>query len=661
MKHKGQAALILILITAMALIFFAITLNWGRLAQIKTMTMSAATTTVASMVSSYASYGEQKLQTELGGKPKICKTSSILETIILAIVIIIIAVVSCIYAGCSGIPLVLMIITIALAVATVVLQVTVVQPGMSRVWNKMQQNLPISAQFAEQGLQSGIQGVVSDPVQITDYFDLNSNGHFGFTAARPEDTISRFGFFYTEHMKALQGMLPASGNPNLQAFLDGLKGLVNGGTPAYPLRLNNVCADTADTRCNSCCLPLEDSDGNRIRPQGCSDDTVPPGCAPSAWPYAATYPFAYDPVFPAYVNGPYPGSLNDGGSFLTNFGVDAEVRAFKKQDAKGLFSFLWDMDIARADPNVQPSPNTVPPTAALDSRFSDQVGQISNFQANDADCAQGLDPVQGFWWKKGMDQYCSTTWPYDECAKSAPCSEGETGCGCTAATATQWPEDGVDDVLYGLKRFYAWSNKILSQDADSLQETIEEWYPQAEQWVGAEGLLYKYRDRLAAWKPMLDTWLGANYADANAWCVPPSSSSVPAAESAYINSQSPAWGSLDSAIACLEYESFDSISGNLNSANDTKFLACRSAIEALSCTPATCGSCAGIPQCAGCALSLANCANPPPSPVTCSLGSCSTFQTYAQYDRCCFNACNQAGNENTLINCLNSLICAPIS
>ena len=64
--NRGQTALILILLTAAALIFLAITLNWGRIAQVKSLLTIAADESASTLASDAASYGEQQKQTYLG-------------------------------------------------------------------------------------------------------------------------------------------------------------------------------------------------------------------------------------------------------------------------------------------------------------------------------------------------------------------------------------------------------------------------------------------------------------------------------------------------------------------------------------------------------------------------------------------------------------------
>ncbi len=318
----------------------------------------------------------------------------------------------------------------------------------------------------------------------------------------------------------------------------------------------------------------------RLRPAGCSVDNIPPKCADNTvWPHAGLFPYAFDASYPNYASGT---------DFLAKIGIDVEVRDFNsnKKDAKGIFSFFWDMDKLLSDPNRSSAPGD--PVAFT----SDAVGPMDNFKLPDTSCAKDADNTQGFFWKKGYDLYCSGSWPYDICAKNSgtACEQDINGeafpssCGCTPENAAQWPEDGVDDVVYGFKEFYNWSNKLAATpDVTQLKINMEQWYPEALSWVGevcnadnsnastcysgaaTGGRLRLYRDRVGRWQPWLDAWRTATtYTDANAWCVPPSPVDLPKDEKDYIAARSTEWGSIDSVTACLAY----------NKDNDTRFQTC---------------------------------------------------------------------------------------
>lgn len=597
-KIKGQTSVILILLAAVALVFFAISLNWGRIAQVKTLTMMASTTAAANTASSYASYAERVLQTALGGQWQICKKNSIWAALLSLILLVLIIVIGFLVCGGCTMPaatawassMVLASLAVALSVANLVLQVVVVQPGMSRLWNSMQlSSMPLQGQIMEQGLQSAIQSVTTDQAQLTDYFDENTNGRFG-ASVTADDTINRFGFFYTERLKTVK----SPGSADLEKFLDGLSAFINPKPPGDDV-LTIPCVGANDPHCNPCCQPV-DYGGTPLRPADCSTDTYPPGCRKSlpwcdsvvqpascGWPHGFDYPLVYDPTYPDYSNP---------NNFLSRFGIDAEVKPFVEDDAKGMFKFLWDMDVLQGDPNAQP--------AAGDNRFSDKVGISDHFKFQpliDGACVNALPADQAskaFWWVKGADIYCSTKWPYDQCGGLQTC-DGDI-CSCSSPT-----DDALDDFIYGIKQFDAWAMKLLAQDHRQLVLTLDRWYPQAAQWIGppcdppgscsdsfpgltppgcvlcydnkkdpgAGGLLFTYSKRLGYWEPLLTKWLTDPYADDNAWCVPTTMPTPPytggwtAKEINFINNgdgtpahpASTSWGDLQSTLNCLDYNS----------------------------------------------------------------------------------------------------------
>lgn len=673
-NKTGQASIILIVLAAVALIFFAISLNWGRIAQIKTLTTVAATQSASVMVSNFASYGEQVLQTTLGGRWQICKSNSILAALITLIIVIVVVAVSLYICGgaCTG-PLLFGLsgfavagIAVAAAAINLILQVTVVQPGLTRLWNRMQSsNMSQMDQFLEQGIQTGLMNAISDNMMITDYQDLNTNGRFGNkVAGAPEDVVSRFGFFYTERLKSMA----RPSTTDLGQFLTELSNFVTGTGPYVTgLPLTIACTEPNDPRCNNCCVPDNVSGISRpvnsaLPPNGaCTASAVPPQCPNSApWPYAPYYPLAYDPSYPNYTTD--AAGMPVVPSFLAGLGVDAEVQPFQKTEATGLYSLLWSMDGLLTDPNRTPSstnvldrPGLLP--GSLDTRTSDGIPLISaDYRTADTDCADdpSRDPLNDFYWKPGADRYCSATWPYDSCAKhqggcatpkptamSGTASSIPSSCGCEPATATQWPEDSVDEVVYNLKQFYVWAQKMAGYNnptgINQLMNSMDKWYPEAMKWLGQPcngsndircfcddpslppgasgatlascnasyngGYLRRYRLRLINWENKLEKWLNpASTAGASptAWCVPPTAASVPSAatnnEVAAILSGGAAWGSLKSVVQCLKYES-DTAGGT---ASDVQFKRCFDDVTAakVSCpvTPALPSSCAALPR-----------------------------------------------------------------
>ena len=226
----GQAALVLILITAAALIFLAATLNWGRVAQLKGLVTIAADQAGTLLASDVASYGESQKQTYLQNNNSKTEFGGVVEQVLMVllfvVVIIIIIVISifCPGAGLALLPFV--IAAFVLAMVNLVLQLTIVQPGITSMWNKLQTNQPVVQQFLEGGISAASQGVVADQVKVADYFDWNGNGAFG--GAPANDFVSRYALFYTDRLKMLNGTHHALAG--VQFFYDQLDELVNGAT-----------------------------------------------------------------------------------------------------------------------------------------------------------------------------------------------------------------------------------------------------------------------------------------------------------------------------------------------------------------------------------------------------------------------------------------------
>ena len=88
-KIRGQAALILILLSAAALILLAITLNWGRIAQVKSVLTISSDVSASTLASDAASYGEMEKQTYLGNSNYSWRIGGVVLGIILLIAAIV--------------------------------------------------------------------------------------------------------------------------------------------------------------------------------------------------------------------------------------------------------------------------------------------------------------------------------------------------------------------------------------------------------------------------------------------------------------------------------------------------------------------------------------------------------------------------------------------
>ena len=135
-SKKGQVGVVLILVAAVGLILFAVTMNYSRAAQIKVLTMKGATTSSSMMASFLASYGEQIFRETMRGQAKICSTArtgllSIIIKFVLIIVAIVIIITSASAAGTAGAAIIAMAVAAGvLAVAGFAMQLAAIQAGV---------------------------------------------------------------------------------------------------------------------------------------------------------------------------------------------------------------------------------------------------------------------------------------------------------------------------------------------------------------------------------------------------------------------------------------------------------------------------------------------------------------------------------------------------
>lgn len=327
--HRGQTALVMLLIVAVAMVFFAISMNWGRIAEYKTLVTVGANVSAAGMASAMSSYGEMVLQTTLGGKTKICGWTGILA-IIIAIVIIIIAIIVVIVSwGTLAAPmatLVLSVIGLVLAIAALAIQILVLQPGLTDLWNKMQQDLSIEGQFVERGIQAGLMSAVTDNKNIPDKMDMDRDGYH--TINSEDEVINRFGHYYTRRLQSMQDF----NIPEVRRFVEGLNKLTyaEGGVPG-DWRISDpvdcsVEPHSLQLYCNPCCVPPEQ------RPDSCHA-----GMGTGPYPEVleqcksgqgheaeAFFPHAYNPLRENELNN--PGTV----SFRESMGWDDELKEFEE-------------------------------------------------------------------------------------------------------------------------------------------------------------------------------------------------------------------------------------------------------------------------------------------------------------------------------------------
>lgn len=302
---SGQVAIVLILVTAVALIFYAVTLNLGDITEVKTSTQVAATQGASLLGSQMASYGQSVFKQTLGGRRLYCKSTS-LVAIIITIIITIILIIYC-EAACTEVIAALW-TGLALSIAAAIIQMVYVQPGITKLWNKIiAQTMSISDRFVESAIQTGLLSTVSDQKQVVDAYDLDTDRIWGFTLDGvgqivPNDTISRFAAYYNYRIGAIKAIdLTMMNNFKnaLEAFLyvqvdNAAYGIVDWG-----IHDMDPCNSMFTAECNRCCVPstvVDEGVAYLIRdPTLCplADATYLANCSATS-PYGAAYPYVYD-------------------------------------------------------------------------------------------------------------------------------------------------------------------------------------------------------------------------------------------------------------------------------------------------------------------------------------------------------------------------------
>ena len=355
MSEGGQVAVILVLVVAAALIFYAVSLNLSRVSQAKTVTTIAADAGAATLGSYMASYGQQVLQTSLGGNRRICGWTGVVAAII-AVVVAIIAIVLFVTTGPGAALLFTSLKGLALvggavlATGALVMQLAVIQPAMTSMWNDYIFTLmePKDA-FVEQGVQTALSASVTDQVAVPDVTDFDQDRIFGFdTNGNPLDQISRFGFYYQKRLDTIPPLVDVP----VANFIDALRGFVYnygdnwGIVDGFGADQNDLlgpsCAPfDSSSECDPCCV----GDPALRPPDLCGTppsfslplgdalyQSIQPTCEANS-PYGSTYPWVYDAYRGNPLNNNDPDPAIRFVSFQEAIGRDDEHQLFEKNPA----------------------------------------------------------------------------------------------------------------------------------------------------------------------------------------------------------------------------------------------------------------------------------------------------------------------------------------
>ncbi|MFA5059279.1 MAG: hypothetical protein WC676_01450 [Candidatus Omnitrophota bacterium] len=659
-KHArlGQVALILILITAVLIIFLAVVMNLGRVAQTKAQVTIAANLGAAFLASEIASYSQYLYQYVLDGGADlhVCGTDHNflrnLTTLVIAAIILIAVIIFTAGAATPAAIQAATVLTISagagLAGATInfVLSVAVLQPGLSEFYNKMFPKMTQQDQFLERGILMGIQNVVDDNKEMPDNLDEDMDGVCDRCGTDDSvgDKTNRFGYYYANRVREIQENSDVveerlENIEKIAQFQDLLSKLIyesytdRSGTvhdddwgmwdPFTPTCTDgnthqqsageHACCNVTDpnrpAECNCCCLPEETVTipvgggwwrrgvTQEIRPECCTEDEAELRCNatedPSSSCPATSWPYVYDPI---YENG-----NNAFKSFREILGHDDEnpllktsppgnynnpqisdvMGKYRAEDATGLFPALWKVaDRTYLQNNTSHNPDHPEGCFWCDARYPgcdsfDAVGRLSltgncsgescclttTNQDDDAyfdnihnatcviaqedRCVTNADlgpaPCTGSRpkWKRGDDQFCSETWPYnqncvgkhcpgdcpscldpsadldhddnpDHCAANQSCEDAFSA--SPGTPASEWPEDSLDQMKITTDDFIVWATKTLAMPPEDIYSSFNDWYNEAKTWIDnsngnalydlakASGPLNMWRAKLSGWR-----------------------------------------------------------------------------------------------------------------------------------------------------------------
>ena len=267
----GQVAIILLIIIAIALIFFAVTFNLRTVTQTKILTTMSANVAAAQLGSLVASYGQALWQIKIAQGHKNltenCKKTSVLGAILKTVAMVILVILSFI-PGFQAFTIPLL-IALAASMVSVGIEAAYIAPMMSKMINRyLTQNISETVdQFGEQAVQTALRQAANDTVLVPDAFDGDMDGVWGYDdngVAR--DRVSRFGFYALYRIQKLEGFTTLP----IETFTAALSHFLYAGSddwgltdpipycsddPAHP-----CCQEPKPSECNFCCEPPESRD-----------------------------------------------------------------------------------------------------------------------------------------------------------------------------------------------------------------------------------------------------------------------------------------------------------------------------------------------------------------------------------------------------------------
>jgi hypothetical protein len=264
-NSRGQIAIVMILIIAVALVFYAVTLNLGDFAYSQALVTVASNTSASMLASDMASYGQSLASTSLDGERKVCGWTGVMAAIITIIVIVIVIIITIVSYGAGSFFAnggALLIAGLVMAVVALAIQVTVIQPGLTDAWNRIvSKTLSMSNQFTEGAIQNALSKSVTDIMLVPDVNDSDGDRLWVPEAAIGTipyaDTISRYSMYYSERIRQIKEIVPIVGVENFLTALEDFLYIdsTDGDWGIHDPMVAANCRGRAE--CHGCCVPWE--------------------------------------------------------------------------------------------------------------------------------------------------------------------------------------------------------------------------------------------------------------------------------------------------------------------------------------------------------------------------------------------------------------------
>ncbi|MDO8303725.1 MAG: hypothetical protein Q7T18_10830, partial [Sedimentisphaerales bacterium] len=478
-------AVAILFIVAIALIFYAVTINIGRVAQIKAVVTASSNLAAAQLGSSAASWAQQLMQTHLAGNFKKCGLTGAFAALV-GVFLAVVGLLLAIFTG--GGSLALCIIGIVMASASLIIEAGPITTATTNAWNKQLWEIMDSDEvYVEQALQTALQNAATDGGKaglIDDYTDLDGDRRFiGSTVGDGKDEVSRFAYLYQKRIHDMS----ANGSQHVAAldYIDRLTEFLFAGADGLGITdkpgvhcsptvgdefvIGNDNPPLVPSQCNPCCVP-EEAEGETLRSPLC--DT--PGYEFSYATCGAATPY---PGYPDVFDRAYEDPWNNYRSFREQVGHDDEHVGFNRRFLQASLN-----EDCEDPPTVDKlgHPNEIPQeafgmhTGPSPFYFGDVDGYYPPDNNGSADIR---DSVFAFFWQAkhfGVDlnSLMKTDYKYPECVWCDPADPENVFSDGDGSVDSDCDGDAGNDNDNGSKCSPCYPDMIVVNDIDGVRKPV---------------------------------------------------------------------------------------------------------------------------------------------------------------------------------------------